>query len=75
MTRKCDIANDQRKLWYSTENEIIYDTEVLKSNLCDYNDVYILVRVSIIIIEHNVARVVFKIFASFLIIIAKIEQQ
>ena len=25
-------------------NEIIYTTEVLKSNLCDYNDTYILVR-------------------------------
>ena len=25
-------------------NEIIYNTEVSKSNLCDYNDAYILVR-------------------------------
>ena len=60
----CDVAN-----------QIIYNTEVLKSNLCDYNDAYILVRGSIIIIEHNMARVVFKCFASFMTIIAKMEQQ
>ena len=29
---------------YSIGNEVIYSTEVLKSNLCDYNDPYILVR-------------------------------
>ena len=29
---------------YGVENEINYNTEVLKSNICDYNDVYILVR-------------------------------
>ena len=26
---------------YSVGNEIIYYAEVLKSNLCDYNDAYI----------------------------------
>ena len=31
----------KRKLWCS--NEIVYKTEVLKSNLCDCNDTYILV--------------------------------
>ena len=25
-------------------NDIIYSAEVLKSNICDYNDAYILVR-------------------------------
>ena len=25
-------------------NDIIYNTEVLKSNLCNYNDTYILVK-------------------------------
>ena len=28
---------------YDVGDEIIYNTEVLKSNLCDYNDAYILV--------------------------------
>ena len=34
-------------------NEIIYNTEVLKSDLCDYNDAYFLVRDNITIIGHN----------------------
>ena len=29
---------------YDVGNEIIYYTEVLKPNLCDYSDAYILVR-------------------------------
>ena len=32
---------------YGEGNEIPYNAEVLKSNLCDYNDVYILVTVDI----------------------------
>ena len=31
-------------------NEITYSTEVLKYNLCDYNDAYLLVRGNITII-------------------------
>ena len=44
VTRKWSIVNDQSKSNYGAGNEIIYNTEVLKSNLCDYNDAYILVR-------------------------------
>ena len=44
MTRKCNIVNDQSNANYDVGNEIIYSTEVLKSNLCNYNDAYILVR-------------------------------
>ena len=45
----------------SAGNEIIYRKEVLKSNLCDYNDAYILVRGDIIIISRNLAtNVAFK---------------
>ena len=29
---------------YDVQTEIIYNTEVLKSNLCDYNDAHILVK-------------------------------
>ena len=34
-------------------NEIVCDTEVLKSNLCDYNYRYILARSNITIIRHQ----------------------
>ena len=42
VTRKWNIVNDQSNTKYVV-NEIIYNTEVLKSKLCDYNEVYILV--------------------------------
>ena len=44
VTRKWNIVNDQSKLNYSVGSETIYSTEVLKSKLCDYTDVYIPVR-------------------------------
>ena len=43
MTKKQDIVNDQSNANYNVGNEIFYNTEVLKSTLCDYNDAYILV--------------------------------
>ena len=43
-TRKWNTLNDNSKENYNVGNEIIYNTEVLKSNLCDYNHAYILVR-------------------------------
>ena len=44
MTRKWNIINDLSNANFIVENEIIYNTEVLKSNLCDYVDAYILLR-------------------------------
>ena len=44
VTRKWVIVNDLSNANYEVGNEIIYNTEVLASNLCDYNDVYILVK-------------------------------
>ena len=38
MTRKCTIINDQSNANYDVRNEIIYNIEVLKSNVCDYGD-------------------------------------
>ena len=35
--RKWNIVNDHSNANYGVGNEIIYNTEVLKSNLCDYN--------------------------------------
>ena len=61
VTRKWNIVNDQSNTNYDIENEIIYNTEVLKSNLCDYNDAYILVRGDITLIEYNGIQVAFKI--------------
>ena len=45
VTRTWNIVNDQSNTNYNAGNEIIHNTEVLKSNLCDYNDAYILVNV------------------------------
>ena len=50
MTRKWNIVNDQSKAKYDVGNKTIYDKEVLKSNLCDDSDDYILVRSDIFII-------------------------
>ena len=44
VTRKWNIVNYESNTNCDVGNEIIYNTEVLKSNLCDYNDACILVR-------------------------------
>ena len=49
VTRNWNIVSDQSNANYSIEKKIIYSTEVLKSNLCDYNDAYILVKDDILI--------------------------
>ena len=41
---KWNIVNDNSKTNYGIGSEIIYNTEVLKSNICDYSDAYILVK-------------------------------
>ena len=38
VTRKWITANDNSNANYGVGNEIIYNVEVLKSILCDYND-------------------------------------
>ena len=53
--------------------KLSYNTEVLKSNLCDYNDAYILVRGNITIIRHNVTEVVFKNCGPFIKYITTID--
>ena len=45
VTRNWNIVNDQSNTNYDVGNKIIYNSEVLKSNPCDYNDAYNLVRV------------------------------
>ena len=51
---------------YDLGNEIIYNTEVLKSNLCDFNDAYILIRGDVIVKGHCVTHLAFKNCAPFI---------
>ena len=43
VARKWNIVNDDSYANCGVGNEINYNTEVLKSNLCDHNHVYIFV--------------------------------
>ena len=54
MTRKWKIDNDNSKWNYAAINEISYNTENFKSNLCDYNDAYILVTGDINVIANKI---------------------
>ena len=38
VTRKWNNVNDYQNPHYIVGNKVIYSTEVLKSNLCDFND-------------------------------------
>ena len=73
VARKWNIINDQSNASYDVGNEIIYNTKVFKSNFCDYNDAYILVRPNITIIRHQVTKVEFKNCAPFTKCITKID--
>ena len=56
------------------EVKLIYNTEVLKSNLCDYNDAYILVRGDITVTAAPTTQVAFKNCAPFTKCITKIDE-
>ena len=58
---------------YEEGNEFTYNTEVLKSNLCDYNDAYILVRRDITVTAVGVTQVSFKNCAIFTKCITKVH--
>ena len=75
VTRKSNIANDNTKANYSIGNEVIYNTEVLISNLYGYNDAYILVRGNITKIGHQATQVAFKNCAPFTKCIKKLIKQ
>ena len=53
VTRKWNFVNDQSNANYDVETEIICNTEVLRSNFCDYNYPYILIRSDILTTSHN----------------------
>ena len=60
VTRKLNIVSDLSGASYGVGNKTIYITEFLKSNLCDYNVTYILVRDAITSIGHEATKVVLK---------------
>ena len=74
VTRKWNIANDNSKANYDATNEINYNTELLKSNLCGYKDAYILVRGDITVVAAPATRVGFKNCTSFTKSITKIDE-
>ena len=73
VTRKWNISNDQSNANYNVGNEILWNTEVLKSYLCDYNDTYSLVRSHITIIGHQATHIAFKDCTPFTNFITKID--
>ena len=50
LKRKWSFVNDNSKSNYDATNEITYNTSILKSKLCDYNDAYILMKGDITLI-------------------------
>ena len=74
MTRKWNIVNDNSKANYIAANEITYNTEVLKSSLCDYSDAYILVIDNVTIKGHQATQVAFKNCAPFTKFITQIDE-
>ena len=60
VARKWNIVNDNSNVNYSAGNKIIHNTEVLKSNLCDYNDACISIKGDITVIAALATQVPFK---------------
>ena len=58
-TRKRNIVNVSSNANHDVRNETVCNTEVLKSNLCDYNYAYILVRSDITVLGCNLTQVAF----------------
>ena len=75
VTRKWNFVNDNSKSIYDVANKITYNTEILKSNLCDYNGVYILVKGDITVVGAPAAQVAFKHCAHLLNVSRKLMKQ
>ena len=73
LTEKWDIVNDNLKSNEDAPNEISYNTEFLKSNLCDYNNTCILVRGNFTVTAAPATQVGFKNCAPFTKCITKID--
>ena len=75
VTRKWNIANDNSKATYNAAYETTYNTEVLKSYLCGYNDPYNLVIGDVTITENAQTQVSFKNCAPLLTVSQKLMEQ
>ena len=73
VTKKWNTGKDQSNANYDAENEIIYKTEVLKSNFCDYNDAYIIVTGGITVVWGPTTQVALKTCAPSINFTAKID--
>ena len=75
VTKKWNIVNDNATANYGVGNEIIYNTKVLKFNLCDYNNVYFLVRGDITVRAAPATQVALKNCAPFTKCITKSDEE
>ena len=73
VTRKWNIVSDNSDSNYAAANENTYNTEILKSNLWDYNDAYILVTGDTTVIAAPAKQVALKNCAPFTKCIMKID--
>ena len=71
--RKWNIVKDNSKSNYDATNETTNNTEILKYNLFDYNDAYILARGDITVIAAPQTQVPFKDCAPFTKCATKID--
>ena len=70
---KWNIVNDNSNSNCAGPNEITYNTEILKSNLCDYNAAYILVTGNITAVVSPATQVAVKTCAPFTNCVTKID--
>ena len=75
VTRKWNIVNDNSKSNFDATNEIAYNTDILKSNLCDDNDAYILLRGDVTVVATPETQVAFKNCVPFTNCITKIDER
>ena len=73
VTRKGSIVNDHSNANYEERNEITYNVEFLKSNLCNCNNPYIIVTGDITVTGAPQRQVAFKSCAPFTKCITKID--
>ena len=74
VTRKWNIPNDQSYGKYGERNEIIYNTQVLKSNFCNYKDAYIIVKGDITATAAPATQVAFRNCASVIKCTSKTDE-
>ena len=73
LTRKWNIVNDNSNSNYAAGNETTYNTEILKSNRCDYNNAYISVTGAITVVAAPATQVTSKNCAPFTKCTTKID--